>query len=201
MRILYLLMPLLLTACTYLSPLPSAPEARTVPWPVREAQLAKLQAWILHGSVFIRHENRTWSFRLRWEQAGSGQYQIHLFGPMGGGVGHLQGTPQLTVFTDAEGKSVQADDAESLLAREVGWQLPLVGLQSWLKGMPIAAVATQRQFDFARRLQTLHQQGWTIQYKRYSLVDRLQLPSRIDMQRAGWTVRMVVAEWQIGDKQ
>ncbi len=173
-----------------------------VPWPLRQAQLDNLQHWALQGSILIKHQRQSWHARLHWQQQGQGRYQINVFSPLGAGVGRLQGTPEQSVFTTAQGEVHRAKSAEALLMRELGWQLPLAGLQSWLKGVPaqnLAVSALTR--DRYQRLDALQQQGWRIDYQRYSQVQGMQLPSQLLMRRQDWEIRTVVTAWIIGNKQ
>ncbi|MCD4486460.1 lipoprotein insertase outer membrane protein LolB [Chromobacterium vaccinii] len=90
----------------------------------------------------------------------------------------------------ADGKSWQADDVESLTRQVMGWPLPLSNLVWWIRGLPAPGLGSRIDADG-----NLEQQGWHIRFVRDADVDA-DHPKRVEMQREGLTVKVVVQSWQ-----
>ncbi|PRP69214.1 lipoprotein localization factor LolB [Chromobacterium amazonense] len=90
----------------------------------------------------------------------------------------------------ADGKRLQAEDVESLTRQVMGWPLPLSNLAWWIRGLPAPNLPSRLDDDGS-----LEQQGWRIQFVRDADVDS-QHPKRVEMQRDGLTVKVVVQSWQ-----
>ncbi|WP_173427805.1 lipoprotein insertase outer membrane protein LolB [Chromobacterium subtsugae] len=90
----------------------------------------------------------------------------------------------------ADGKSWQADDVESLTQQVMGWPLPLSNLVWWIRGLPAPGVDSSIDADG-----NLQQQGWHIRFIRDADVEA-DHPKRVEMQREGLTVKVVVQSWR-----
>jgi outer membrane lipoprotein LolB len=78
----------------------------------------------------------------------------------------------------------------------LGWQLPLSGLRYWVAALPAPGGDFRSEQDVQGRMSVLYQQGWTIHYTRYAGDARDALPLRLDLQRAGMEVRVLIDEWE-----
>ncbi len=104
---------------------------------------------------------------------------LDLKSPLGNTLARITQTPQ-NISLEALGKStVEADDAESLLVKTLGFSVPVNGLQYWLDGTPVPGSAAKTQPNTTPYRQ-IEQNGWLIQYERY---DASGLPNRIRLQR------------------
>ncbi|POZ61090.1 lipoprotein insertase outer membrane protein LolB [Chromobacterium alticapitis] len=90
----------------------------------------------------------------------------------------------------ADGKRWQADDVESLTQQVMGWPLPLSNLAWWIRGLPAPGLPSHAAEDGS-----LEQQGWRIRFVRDADGDAGH-PKRVEMQREGLTVKVVVQSWQ-----
>lgn len=90
----------------------------------------------------------------------------------------------------ADGKRWQADDVESLTQQVLGWPLPLSNLAWWIRGLPAPDLPSRVDADGA-----LEQQGWRIRFVRDADGDAGH-PKRVEMQREGLIVKVVVQSWQ-----
>lgn len=187
----------LLAACATVRP-PPAPETTVPPadWAARRAALAALQDWTLNGRVAMRDGHDAWSAGVHWAQRRDA-YHVSLYGPLGQGVMQMSGDPGGGVLRLSDDKVLKSSNMEDLLYREVGWRIPVDGLRYWARGLPVPHAPRHFAFDAKGRLVWLEQFGWRVSYRRYTTVDNLLLPQRIDITRRKLTVKLVVDRWDV----
>ena len=159
---------------------------------------AALDAWQLMGRVSLTRGEEGWHASLNWQQQGD-HFYLKISGPLGQGGFQLNGDDRGVVLVDADGKTFAAKDADVLLAQVTDWQLPVMGLRYWIRGLPApGAGEAQTSKDGSGRLNRLVQSGWTINYNRYQIVDDISLPDKLQLLRDDIAVRIVVDKWELG---
>lgn len=184
-----------LTGCTSLSP-PAVKENANIAWDNRLEDLAALKNWNVKGQVAIRSKQDSVSASLKWQQKQE-NYTILMWGPLGSYSYELNGQPGKVELITAEGKHFSASNPEALLAKQVGWQVPVSSLYYWIRGIPVPSVSAVKKWDAQHHLILLKQQGWTVQYLNYTSVNRLDLPSKILLTNPQWTVKVFISQWQV----
>lgn len=185
-----------LVGCAQVPVQPDAMAAREQAWAAHQAQLSGLDAWTLTGRIALSSETEAWNATLRWRQDDA-RYDILLIGPLGQGSLALKGDDRSVVLRTSDGQTSTATDPEGLLARHLGWRLPLEGLQHWVLGLPDPGRPAEPVLDEAGRLAELTQAGWTMQFLRYDPVEDLMLPGKIFLENPEWKVRLVVERWTL----
>ena len=112
-----------------------------------------------------------------WQQKSLTNIQLDLFGPLGIDPTHLAITPNQAELITAQGKTYTADNPEDLMQETLGWQLPILGLQYWLLGIPdfnthnppIVLLNTQGL------IKTLGQYNWHITYLTYQKTESVSV--------------------------
>ncbi len=165
-------------------------------WLEHRATLEALADWQVQGRVAIRRGEDGWNASFDWQQR-HGNYRIRLRGPFGQGGVELHGDSLGVWLRRSDQPPVYARSAEDLLAQEIGWRLPVLGLVDWLRGLPVESQPASLDWDQQGRLQTLQQDGWAIEYPRYREVGGRQLPDKVRMTRDRLQVRLVIDKWQI----
>ena len=172
------------------------PSANESVWLAHQASVQSLGDWQVQGRVAVSREQEGWSANFDWQQRGE-EYRIRLRGPFGQGAVELYGTAAGVWLKRREQPTVYAHDAEALLEAETGWQLPLNGFGSWLRGLPEAdEPATTLDWDADGHLRLLQQADWKINYRRYQLVKDVSLPDRLRLSRDSLLVKVVIDQWQ-----
>jgi len=117
---------------------------------------------------------------------------------MGQGIAELHGDGSRMALTDARGQTRTAPDGDSLARLALGVELPVRGLQWWVVGQPRPDAAYRARVDGEGRLSGLVQDGWDIEFGRYSAVDGHELPGRLIARRGDeLEVRLVVDVWAL----
>lgn len=192
MRFLFLIICVFLTACATV-PIQEVPLNQNISWNTRASQLNTISEWKLQGAVALATSHGGQNASMTWQQD-KANYQIDLFGPLG--VGHitLKGDANNVVLL-ANGKTIQASSPEMLMQEVLGWQLPISHLYYWVRGIPAPNLAKTMTFDPYHHLLTLSQQGWIIQYQRYSNVQGVDVPTKILLKNGELRVVIVISDW------
>lgn len=193
---LWLLLPLLLSACARQPVAPPPDKAST--WVAHRAQLSGVRAWDLRGRIAVKLERDAFSATLHWRQDGP-RYTLRVIAPLGRGTFELAGTPEGVELRTADNRVLRAMDPEALLRENLGWELPVSGLRWWVRGLPRPGVATARlDVNDAGWLTALAQDGWSVTYQEHSAESALMLPAKMSLENGPVRVRLVIAQWGSG---
>lgn len=184
-----------LTACSTNTAPPSEPGVK-MPWQKREHNLAQIHAWNLNGKIGVQTSKDSGSASVQWMQTAN-NYTLSLMGPLGAGGMTLKGHPGAVSLTTADGKTFTADSAESLLAKQWGYKLPVSYLKYWVRGMPVPNLASKTSFDQYNRLNSVQQQGWYINYQGYTKTSMGDLPNKMTITSPSMKVKVIISSWQV----
>ena len=199
------LLPLFIFLCASCAAPLSRPPSDQIQqlWRARESALLPIQHWELRGRFAVRTDERGGQASLSWKRAAA-QHSIRLNGPLGRGVVRINQDETGAELQDAEQRVFHAANAEELLYRYTGWQLPLTNLNFWVLGIPVPGLPASQELDDAGRMKSLRQQGWEVQYQDYVLSGSHELPSRFtltlvpdpaDPSLPAMEVRFVIERW------
>ncbi|NKB36218.1 MAG: outer membrane lipoprotein LolB [Gammaproteobacteria bacterium] len=197
--ILTFVLSLLLCSCALQPALTSVSTDRNklLLWQERTAQLNEIRSWKLNGRIAIQKEKESGSASLKWRQQGEG-FEIDIIGPFGKGTVELRGDDSGVSMQDAEGLTLRAADAETLLQKYLGWQVPVSGLHYWIRGLPSPKTTVETMLlDEQSRLSELTQFGWKVTYKRYQTHREQQLPAKMELLNEKLKVKLVLREWEL----
>ena len=182
---LSLLCGLLLSACATPSRTPVAVQPQLV------------KAFDLTGRVNVRVESKGYPGRIHWQHSPESD-ELWLYSPVGSGVARMRQDASGAVLIASDGKEYRAQDLKLLTRKVLGWDLPLDGLQYWVRGLPWPALETvEEQHDADGRPKLLKQGAWQIAYLDWTPVGASGLPSKLDLSGVGLRVRLVVENWKV----
>ena len=198
--LLMLLLILPLSACQGPFAVRSGEASLTQPmdWQQRRLQLQQRSVWRVHGRVAVQTEDEAWSATIRWTQTGA-QYEMAIYGPLGGTILYIQGTDSRITLTTEQGETYTGTDAQRLIERHAGWNVPLDGLRYWLLALSQPGRSQWQRYDDDGRLKELHQSGWRIRYRGYQPINGIDMPEKIHIENEQLTVRLIVRDWLLGD--
>ncbi|SFX66631.1 lipoprotein insertase outer membrane protein LolB [Marinospirillum alkaliphilum] len=155
---------------------------------------AELWHWRAQGRIAVNDGRGSHSASLDWQQQGY-HYQLQILGPLGQGSARLEGQPFLVSLVTSDGQLLQAASPEQLMQQGLGWSFPLSNLIYWMRGLP--APGQVLVLDDQR----IQQNGWQIEWRRFSEVDGYQLPSLLIAENGNMQLRLSVSAWQLLPEQ
>ncbi|HDN25742.1 MAG TPA: outer membrane lipoprotein LolB [Thioploca sp.] len=178
------ILALLVTACSPLPPLPPNPAKQ-------------LDSWRLNGRIAISAEKENWMAKVHWQQNGP-TYQLRINTSFGQGAFMLEGSDDGVVMHTADNKTFTAPDPDSLVSEVLKVDLPITNLYFWIRGLPSDnSSPSWYTFNEAGHLHRLRQDGWELDYKRYTKVHGIDLPKKIFLENPQFKIKIVISQWDI----
>jgi outer membrane lipoprotein LolB len=175
---------------------PQAPVNQVVGWDARNQQLSAITNWNITGMLAIRNPKDNISASLHWQQTGK-NYTLNLFGPMGTNAYKLTGNAHQISLQNPRGQMFYASTPEQLLAQQTGWNLPVSHLYYWIRGLPVPGMPAQKRMDVYHHITQLEQDGWQVQYLRYTARNHIDLPTKIFIRAKDLSVKLIISDWQV----
>jgi outer membrane lipoprotein LolB len=174
-----------LSGCTLLTT-PPAPEARPAQF--------ETASFAMNGRISVNNYGVRHSAGLHWTHHGQSD-EILLLTPLGQTAARVYRDERNATLDDGD-KHYQADDAEALMEKVLGWYLPLRGLHQWVLGLPDTGSPVQIKRDSKGRISELFQDGWEVRYLRYADSRADSLPTRLQLSLEHLKVQLLIDEWQ-----
>ncbi len=200
---LILLAVCLLNACTTTLKIPVT-EQSLENWTQYQFDVAKVKSWDLHARAAIFVEDEVHNFGLNWRR-NADEFLMILEAPFGQGAIRLESNPKAGLAVKLslpDGRVVYANTAEAALERVVGWQIPVSGLKSWIRGIPQNGTRFSHELNGDGRLKSLHQNDWRINYLDYFEFKALSkgLPRKMYLKHDKLALKIVIEHWQKPEK-
>jgi outer membrane lipoprotein LolB len=180
-----------LSAC---KTVPTKAPTPSAPWEVRREALQQRDHFDLSGRIAVAAAQEGFNAKLRWQQQGS-RSNLALDGPLGVGGVRITADGSTLNVVNSHGDPLDNDAARREIAARLGFEPPLQSLRYWVQGVPDPAHPADEVLDDQQRLTTLRQDGWQIDYAKYSAVAGQWLPSLITLKRDDVRVRLLVDGW------
>ena len=151
----------------------------SLPEPIRPAASMPQASenYVVSGKARINAPDLTQSLRFRWQQQ-NGQYDIWLWGALGMGRTHLQGSEETFIISD--GSQQIAGSPGDLMRAHFGWSVPVEALGAWLRGAAASTMPVNlQQSDDRDRLIALQQGAWRITFADHEALNNAWLPGRV----------------------
>ncbi|TRO13195.1 lipoprotein localization protein LolB [Ectopseudomonas mendocina] len=167
----------------------------TVQWKAHKQQIAQLDGWQINGKIGIRAPQDSGSATLFWLQR-QDYYDIRLSGPLGGGAARLTGRPSDILLEVSNRGRFRAESPEALLREQLRLDLPVSNLLWWIRGLPAPESRSRITLDGESHLAQLEQDGWKVEYQRYTEQNGYALPERMKLYGQDLEVTLVIKDWQ-----
>ncbi len=189
----------LLQACSTVSRV-TLPGSTAQKWAQYQLEAGRINSWHLHGRAAIFVDDEVHNIGIRWRRNGE-EFVIVLEAPFGQGVVRLEssrGTSYPVKLSLSDGRVVYAENAESALRDAVGFAIPLKGLESWIRGLPMKKSPYSTEQGDDGRLKSLSQNDWQINYLDYfdRAGENSGLPARMYLKHDRLALKLVIEHWQ-----
>ena len=197
MRFLATLLPLLLAACVTAPPVRVTGDASMLKAQAqREHQLARANHWTLQGRLGVSNGKDGGSGSFSWTQDGE-HYDFELRGPAISGANfRLSGGPDGALLEGLKNGPLRGPDAESLMHKALGWEVPLRDLRAWVLGLRADSGPAELSFDADRLPALLQQDGWTVDYREWDASHQPPLPKKVYAEKTPYKVKLSIESWQ-----
>jgi len=172
-------------------------EPTSAGWKAHSQQLSTLQQWTASGKLAVRSADAAESASLVWQQHDQDTH-LQLSGPLGVGATTIYSDGrQLDIRQGNEHRTLDISTPHAI-ALNTGWDLPLLALTHWLKGLPSPHSKVQKlELDpQTELLQSLRQDDWEVHYEKYEQFQEFTLPTRLQIQRGATRAKVIISHWQ-----
>ena len=107
---------------------PADAAVKMLDWQQRQVYLSKSRHWDVSGRIAMQTTDDAWSASMRWQQTDN-DYDIQLFGPLGGNVLSITGGENYVFLTTDKGETFSERSATRLIHRQTCWEIPVDGLR------------------------------------------------------------------------
>jgi len=151
----------------------------------------------LIGRVSVKGGDKDFAGGVRWSHTGTDD-NIHLFSPFGQIVAQIKSNKDIVLLTTAEQKIYRAANVENLTKQVLGWRLPLLGLQYWVRGVNSPKTKSEVDRDTDGRIIGIRQDGWVITYTSYfpSQLIQTERPRVLVLNRGNLKIKLVIDNWE-----
>lgn len=186
---------LLVGCASFVSKSPVAPVVETSIIEPGEATLSV--NFELMGRVSAKGGDQGFSGGVRWSHTGSDD-NIHLLSPFGQIVAQIRSDKDIVLLTTSEHKIYRAKNVENLTKQVLGWRLPLLGLQYWVRGVSSPKTKSEVDRDTGGRIIGLRQDGWVITYISYfpSQLIHTARPRVLVLNHNNLKIKLVIDNWE-----
>ncbi|MCW8808586.1 MAG: lipoprotein insertase outer membrane protein LolB [Rhodanobacter sp.] len=194
LRVLVVLLPLLLVACVPAVRIKSDASLNKAQL-AREQALAHADHWVLQGRLGVSDGKDGGSGSFSWTQDGD-QYEFVLRAPITGKSFRLSGGASGALLEGLKPGPLRGPDAEGLMRKALGWEVPLGDLRAWVLGLRADSGPAELSYGENRLPSLLQQDGWTVDYREWDTGQRPPLPKKVYAERLPYKVRLSIDSWQ-----
>ena len=175
---------------------PAATEVTAIPPEAQQHQfeISKLTDFKIEGRMGVQSESYGVSGNIHWVHSQENDV-IDLYSPLGNKIAAIVKNIDGVSLTSQNGKTIKANDAETLTELTLGWRLPFSKLSDWIVGRPANGVVSAFSWDTTGQLSKFTQDGWEISYMQYQNEIQPALPSKINLRNPKMNVRLVIESW------
>lgn len=164
----------------------------------REKLLARHEHWTLRAHLGVSDGHHGGSGTLTWVQDGP-NFRFTVRAPVTGRSFRLVGGPHGAVLEGLDQGTLHGADARTLLARALGWQVPVRQLRDWVLGLRAGGSDSAATLRYGRNglPSLLEQDGWTVEYRDWFADMSPALPRRLFAAHGDYHVRLSIQSWKL----
>lgn len=150
--------------------------------------------WSVSGRAAIRDGRRGGQLAFDWQAVGE-RHRIHLRTVTGGRQWVLEFEPGYAELEGTDVGRIVGPDPNELVEAAVGWQVPVVELSDWIRGLVGTAPA---RVEYARdgTLKQVSMAAWQLTYHRFDELDGQLMPVSLEAESPPYRVRLVLRAWE-----
>ncbi len=160
---------------------------------------ALLSDWQMSGRVSIKTKDDSNIISILWLQKND-DINLRLYGSFGKTYARLIRENGLATLT-VDDKSYTDTNAQYLLWRVLGWNLPIDEMIFWVKGIPqekspvVTNIEQQLKRDEQGYLLSFNYENWQAQYSKYKQFGSYRLPTKFKLTHPELSIRFSIQKW------
>ncbi|GAA0200736.1 lipoprotein insertase outer membrane protein LolB [Kangiella japonica] len=199
---------ILIASCTvlFLSACQTAPvKQQTTVWddPLWQKHYKLLKTFESHqlkGRIGITHPEDSFSSNFLWRQQAPSDFTFRMYGAFGQTYMILKVEPHLSSLSTGDDEHYQGTDARQLLYSVSGWDIPVVLMQDWIKGLPTGINKSDLLINADGTLQQIKYLDYVVDYVRYEEAE-LMLGDKAFVLMMPKKIRIVQTNGEQGDNK
>ena len=197
LRFFVAVLPLLLAACVPSPAVRMKGDANQLAaQQAREQSLAHADHWVMQGRLGVSDGKNGGSGSFSWTQNGD-KYEFVLRGPaISGADFRLSGGPGGAQLEGLKSGPIHGPDAEALMRKALGWEVPLHDLQAWVLGLRADSGPAELSFGDNKLPSLLQQDGWAVDYREWDTTRQPALPTKVYAEKLPYKVKLSIDSWQ-----
>jgi outer membrane lipoprotein LolB len=173
----------------------------------QQKRIKSLDTWHIKGRMAFKSETqKNFSAYISWEQEKK-EYDFSMNNLLGVSLFKLKGNDNFANMI-IDGENYDSTTPNQVIETLTGWDIPLLSMQDWIKGMPThrntaniklnEALSQPATYDEAGRVATFeHNSGWHISYSGYRQIKQYWLPHQVTLKSADSQIKIRITEWTI----
>lgn len=162
----------------------------------REDLLRPISSWSLNAHIAVSSGHDGGSGQLDWVQDGA-SYAFTVRAPVTGRTWKLSGDAVRAVLEGVDPRPDYAADAQDLLRKRLGWNVPLSDLRAWVRGLRAPDSPARTEFDTQGLPALIEQDGWKVEYRDWFMDRQPPLPRKVFASNGRARVRMLIESWSL----
>ncbi len=196
-RCLAAVLPLLLAACVSAPVRMRGDAAQVAAQQARAQALAHVDHWVMQGRLGVSDGRDGGSGSFSWTQNGD-RYEFSLRGPaISGADFRLSGGPEGALLEGLKSGPIRGPDAEALMRKALGWEVPLRDLRAWVLGLAADGGAAEVSYGQNNLPSLLLQDGWSVEYREWNTARQPALPTKVYASKPPYKVKLSIESWQL----
>lgn len=196
LRLCAVALPLCLVACVPAAVRVNGDASTQAAQLQREQALAHADHWVMQGRLGVSDGKDGGSGSFSWTQAGE-RYDFVLRAPITGKSFRLSGGRGEALLEGLDSGPMRGADAESLMRKALGWEVPLHDLRAWVLGLRADSGAAVISFGENKLPSLLQQDGWAVDYRAWDTSRQPALPTKVYAEKPPFKVKLSIESWQL----
>ncbi len=164
-----------------------------------QQQNQHLNSWQLTGRASVVTEQTAYYFNVFWKQ-NQQQYDLRFEAPLVSEAILLTGHEGFAELRLNKHKTIRGINPDQLITQAMGFNIPVTGLHSWVRGIAHKNSESQLQIKANGQTKEIRQDGWLIEYSDWGLFKinnkQYSLPSDIHLTHEQIKIRIRPSQWQ-----
>tara|TARA_Y100001936_G_scaffold94253_1_gene92757 strand:- start:1105 stop:1779 length:675 start_codon:yes stop_codon:yes gene_type:complete len=148
------------------------------------------------GRILVQSRGKVFTGGVRWSHINTDD-SIMILSPFGQTLVEIKSNKDYALLTTREQKNHISSNVEELTKQVIGWKLPLLGMQYWVRGVNSPRSEAELDRDKNGYLIEIRQDGWKIKYSDYtsSQLDQIGRPRELVLEHSNIKIKLIIDNW------